>query len=1384
MGDIRLKKITVEASQSPLIIQNGDVSITNTTISSSILNGALVSNGGISINTTYDASSSTAGGSLTVGGGIGVMKSVYVGKDLNIDSSNGLIIVGGLTENRLYLDNIVNKHFYISPDGINRRFDLYDSVLQVNIATASVNSTTGGFCIQGGISINSSQNVINGSNGGALTVAGGVAIGKDLNVSKSLSLGETFSNNYGIQLRYTGTNQLILNNSSGTSNASLNMNGNEFIIGNNNNISIRSSNGNISFINSVTGFTMATVHSNYTEFSKYIYISDNTLSNASVASLMLSGGQSILSTSDVTSLSSGGSFTTLGGVAINKKTLAGDTIGIDIQNANKNNKLILYGNLNETNTFTGLGSISGGSLIYNVSGVNNDHVFYCGTVGNINEVFRIRGTNEVVFKGVNQQYSFLGRDNSLVFQGNGNSKSSSLEFFTKDTSNSYSNDIRVYGLGVPNDITNGEYLKIGWDQNNYVISTHNMGTGVLNNLVLQSGINDQIVLQSNGQTIMNSTRESTNSTSGALVLQGGVSINCTVNSNNISSGGALTIAGGMSVSKDILIGGQIVLNGINFKTEGSSSSYSSLVISGSENKYPAIKLTGNSSQVESRYPFKMSLFSLGDDELNVNNEYFILTTAETSGYALTSKSNGTGNDRYIEIYSGMNSNQLVLQTSGNIGINNSNPQYNLDISGTLNCSSIVTFTCTNPSESVSSASLILSGGLSILSTEDAVSASNGGGITVAGGVSIGKTLLVGGIAEFMDTTPSTSYYEASVIVHGGLSIQAGDNAVNVGNGGGLSVQGGASIGGDLYVGGSINGSGSSSSTYAYLTLTATDEAINLSSGSLVTLGGITIQADLNASSVSNGGGLLVNGGGSVAKDFYIGGNNYIYGVSNYKSNSNNVINFYDSLNIKRFSLDKNTLSHNLSITRYNSLGNSIEKTFDISSSDGTIVFNNTTVSSSVSSAAIIIKGGISIGATTLAQSEINGGAVTIAGGVGIASNVYVGGDVVMKSTTQSNDTSSGSLILKGGLGISGNLNVLGNTLIVGNLTVNGQTTSVDTTNTVIKDNILVLNSAPAGSSDSGIIVQRYQSDNDIASGDIVNATDPLVLIIPSQTGLTTMQVKLHSSASAIDNYYNGYWVKITSGFSNNQVRKIISYSGSTKIASISSAWTSQNPSGGDSVYLYNKPIVGVIFNELNDRFEFGSTTQDPGQTNVAFTDYVPIHFSSASSVSTTVSSSSTVGSVLIAGGISISNTMDAESITSGGTLTTLGGASIGKTLYSKSLNVNGVNMTPNQGDIFTSITYSVNNNQTMPIDVNGLFFSSVWAFDCYLTSRVLASTNLYSHFHIRGVNKSGSWEIIKTYVGDDSGIEFYITNAGQLQYTTPNWNSFVSCVFKARALVN
>jgi hypothetical protein len=66
--------------------------------------------------------------------------------------------------------------------------------------------------------------------------------------------------------------------------------------------------------------------------------------------------------------------------------------------------------------------------------------------------------------------------------------------------------------------------------------------------------------------------------------------------------------------------------------------------------------------------------------------------------------------------------------------------------------------------------------------------------------------------------------------------------------------------------------------------------------------------------------------------------------------------------------------------------------------------------------------------------------------------------------------------------------------------------------------------------------------------------------------LTNVQIKLSVTANPLNNFYKGCWIKVGSGFSSNQVRQIVSYDGNTKIATISSSWTSQNPAIGDSCF--------------------------------------------------------------------------------------------------------------------------------------------------------------------------------------------------------------------------
>jgi cytoskeletal protein CcmA (bactofilin family) len=86
------------------------------------------------------------------------------------------------------------------------------------------------------------------------------------------------------------------------------------------------------------------------------------------------------------------------------------------------------------------------------------------------------------------------------------------------------------------------------------------------------------------------------------------------------------------------------------------------------------------------------------------------------------------------------------------------------------------------------------------------------------------------------------------------------------------------------------------------------------------------------------------------------------------------------------------------------------------------------------------------------------------------------------NSTESTSPSSGGLVVTGGAGVQGNFNVGGNTTIKGNLSVLGTTTTIDTQTTLVKDNLIVVNSAPAGLSDGGMLIKRYVDGVNSSSG--------------------------------------------------------------------------------------------------------------------------------------------------------------------------------------------------------------------------------------------------------------------------------------------------------------
>lgn len=195
------------------------------------------------------------------------------------------------------------------------------------------------------------------------------------------------------------------------------------------------------------------------------------------------------------------------------------------------------------------------------------------------------------------------------------------------------------------------------------------------------------------------------------------------------------------------------------------------------------------------------------------------------------------------------------------------------------------------------------------------------------------------------------------------------------------------------------------------------------------------------------------------------------------------------------------------------------------------------------------------------------------------------------------------------------------TTIHGNLDVKGTTTTIESTVVTIDDNIVIVNNAPSGTGNGGLAVKRYQSANDNSQGDVISdAPDHSGLVQNGNNTFTT--IHLSSTASNVDDYYAGWWVRITSGTGQAQVRRIRSYSGTTHIATIYSTLDqttvlsnptpiegmdfSTIPDNTSNYSLYPCEFVMMIWDEAYDEFAFVCSNLDPA-TNSSFVHYSDLH---------------------------------------------------------------------------------------------------------------------------------------------------------------------------------
>lgn len=182
------------------------------------------------------------------------------------------------------------------------------------------------------------------------------------------------------------------------------------------------------------------------------------------------------------------------------------------------------------------------------------------------------------------------------------------------------------------------------------------------------------------------------------------------------------------------------------------------------------------------------------------------------------------------------------------------------------------------------------------------------------------------------------------------------------------------------------------------------------------------------------------------------------------------------------------------------------------------------------------------------------------------------------------------------------------TTIAGNLNVAGTTTSVNTETLVVEDNLIQLNYAGGSLGiDSGVVIRRYQTsaDTGASSGNVVENSTNSDTFVPQESGAfqsgssTPGTLVLGTHASATDDFYNGWWIRVTSGSGSGQVRRIKDYVGSTKTATL--YVTADNvaspvvfndgldlataPAAADTYELFNQNSVALYWDESTNYYK-------------------------------------------------------------------------------------------------------------------------------------------------------------------------------------------------------
>jgi hypothetical protein len=885
--------------------------LTGTTPSSNSSSGTFISFGGVSIDCTENVTSITSGGGLTISGGASIAKTLLVGETFGssaittgIINATGSTITNSLTTNitstNALITNINNTNLTTSSivtTNISASNSTLTNVLITNASGSNLRFTDIYFTNLNGSSIYTNSidaNYI--SNNISLTsLTGSISnlLSTNSTIQHLVLTNGTFSNLIGsyLDIANASMSTLVSTNISTTNETTLNLlstnitstnlvgTSANFIYGTTSNLI----GTNLDYTNStivnlkVSDIVSTSVYATYSTVGTLtastgsfinnssifntlgnIYVTDTAPSlNSTTASIIIAGGVSVQTTANATSVTSGGGLTVSGGLAVSKDTYIGGSTWIS-GTLDLNSQLI-------TNVTAPTNSLDVANKYY------VDNRFNQYTIGNVNGNFtqgqviiastggNITGYSEFMYD-VNQGalYIYSTNDATSVSQGG------SLQ-----VSGGASVDKNFYVGG------NAHVLGT-LDMNNQKITSVAIPTtyyDAANKFYVDNRFNEFTIGNvsgnfTQGQVIVASTLGNITGFETFTFFNNTLSVFTTNEATNLTSGGVLAIAGGARIAKSLYVGGPVLQ-----------------IPTGDIASRPINTVGG-----EIRYNTETQQFEGFGAGNNWGSLGGVVDIAQTT--KILASANPSVTDGNLYFYT-VGYERMRIDSSGNIGIGTSSPTTTLTVSGDLLVTGgidaggqLITnatapsldldvvnkwyldqrfeqYTIGNVSGNFTQGQVIVASTegnitgfdsftffdnvLSVLTTVDATSLTSGGVFSVSGGARIQKNLYVGGQLDVngqLITNATAPSVDLDVVNKWYLDQRF--NQYTIGNVSGNFTQGQVIV---ATTAGNIVGYDSFTFDQTSLTIFTTDEATSLTSGGVLNL----------------------QGGARIAKSLYIGG---------------------------------------------------------------------------------------------------------------------------------------------------------------------------------------------------------------------------------------------------------------------------------------------------------------------------------------------------------------------------------------------------------------------------------------------------------------------------------------------------------------------------------